>query len=50
MQVGVHEEGAFWLLTTIVEDFLEGYFLPTIRTLRVDLRVFADLVQLLAPR
>ena len=46
-QIGVPEESAFWLLTTIVEELLADYFVPTIRSLRVDLRVFADLVTLL---
>ena len=44
-QVGLTEEGAFWLLKHTVEDSLDGYFSPTIRTLRVDLRVFSDLVR-----
>lgn len=38
------EEGAFWLLSRIVENLLVDYFIPTMLGLLVDQQVLAALV------
>ncbi|KDO27669.1 hypothetical protein SPRG_07299 [Saprolegnia parasitica CBS 223.65] len=38
------EEDAFWMLVTLVDDILPGYYTPTLDGIQVDQRVFQELV------
>jgi hypothetical protein len=46
LQLVTDEEGAFWLLSKIVEDLLVDYFTPSMLGLLVDQQVLAALVLL----
>ncbi|KAF9973815.1 hypothetical protein BGZ65_009056, partial [Modicella reniformis] len=48
MQMPVEE--AFWLLVATIEGYLNEYFTPTLRQLRIDAQVFEQLLQSQDPR
>ncbi|OQS03603.1 small G protein signaling modulator 3 isoform X10 [Thraustotheca clavata] len=44
------EEDAFWILVTLVEDILPGYYTPTLEGIQVDQLVFQQLVEEFFPQ
>ncbi|KAI7818380.1 rab-GTPase-TBC domain-containing protein, partial [Gamsiella multidivaricata] len=48
MQMPVEE--AFWLLVATIEGYLNEYFTPTLRQLRIDAQVFEQLLRVQDPR